>query len=423
MNEPEARDLLRSMFDAAVAAADPLLVVPPILPPPPAGRALVLGAGKAAASMARAVETAWPDVDVSGLVVTRYGYEVACERIEVIAAAHPVPDAAGRAAAGRILDAARGIGADDMLLALVSGGASSLLTLPAPGLTLEDKQQVNRALLRSGAHIGEMNCVRKHLSAIKGGRLAAAAHPARVTTILISDVPGDDAATIGSGPTVADPTTFADARDIIRRYAITLPEAVARHLEAADDETPKAGDPIFDGHQVHFAGLPSKSLAAAVAVARATGLAVHDLGDGVEGEAREVGAEHARLALACRNGSGPVAPPCVILSGGETTVTLTGNGKGGPNTDYLLGLARELAGADGIFALAGDTDGVDGSEDNAGAFVTPNTMARATAAGLDIDALLANNDPYRFFAGIGDLLMTGPTFTNVNDLRAVLVTG
>ncbi len=422
MDEPQARDLLRTMFEAAVAAADPALVVPPVLPTPPAGRTLVLGAGKAAAAMARAVETAWPAADLSGLVVTGYGYEVPCERIEVVAAAHPVPDAAGRAAAGRILEAAQGLGPDDLMLALVSGGASALLTLPAPGLTLEDKQAVNRLLLRSGAHIGEMNCVRKHLSGIKGGRLAQAAAPARAVTILISDVPGDDAATIGSGPTVADPTTFANARAIITKYGIDLPQAVARHLAAAAEETPNAGDALFAGHRVHFAGLPSKSLAAAAEIAGAAGLVVHDLGDRVEGEAREVGAEHARLALACQQGTGPVAPPCVILSGGETTVTLKGNGGGGPNTDYLMGLACELSAAAGIYALAGDTDGIDGSEDNAGAFVTPDTLVRAAEAGLDPAALMADNDPYRFFSGLDDLLMTGPTYTNVNDLRAVLVT-
>jgi len=419
MTDP--KDLLRQLADAAIRAADPAHRVPPILPAAPK-KAIVLGAGKASAAMARAIEQTWPDTDLSGVVVTRYGYEVACEHVEIVLAAHPVPDDAGREAARRILDMAESATADDLVIALMSGGGSALLTAPADGITFAEKQEVNRQLLRSGADIGEMNTLRKHISAIKGGRLAAAAHPARVLSILISDVPGDDPAVIGSGPTVPDPTTFADALAVVAKYNMELPESVRRHLEAGADETPKPGSPIFDGNELMFAAKPDKSIEAAAEVARAAGFAVVDLGDLVEGEARDVGREHAELALACKAGAGPASAPCVILSGGETTVTMTGHGRGGRNTEYLLGVAERLDGAADIYAVACDTDGVDGSEDNAGAFIDPTTCARAEAAGMSVAAALAGNDAYTLFDNIGDLLMTGPTFTNVNDFRALVVT-
>ncbi|MGJ3258441.1 MAG: glycerate kinase type-2 family protein [Rhodospirillales bacterium] len=417
---PDPKALLRQLADAAIRAADPSVRVPPILPEAPK-KAVVLGAGKASAAMARAIETAWPDTDLSGLVVTRYGYEVACDRVEIVLAAHPVPDAAGREAARRILEMAEGAAGDDLVIALMSGGGSALLTAPADGITFEEKQEVNRQLLRCGADIGEMNTLRKHISAIKGGRLTAAAHPARVLSILISDVPGDDPAVIGSGPTVPDPTSFADALAVVEKYGLELPESVMRHLNEAASETPKPGDALFDGNEVIFAAKPDKSIEAAAEVARQAGYGVVDLGDRVEGEAREVGREHARLALACKAGDGPEAAPCVILSGGETTVTMTGNGRGGRNTEYLLGVAEALDAAEGIYAVACDTDGVDGSEDNAGAFVDPTTMARALATGLSVADALDDNDAYTLFYNTGDLLVTGPTYTNVNDFRAVVV--
>lgn len=415
------RAFLRQLADAAIAAAAPNLRVPAVLPTAPE-RAVVIGAGKASAAMARAVEEAWPDTDLSGVVVTRYGYEVPCERVEIVCAAHPVPDAAGREAALRVVEAAKGAGRDTLVLALISGGGSALLTAPAEGISFEEKQAVNRMLLRSGADITEMNTIRKHISAIKGGRLAEAAYPARVLTVLISDVPGDDPAVIASGPTVPDPSTFADALRIVEKYQLDLPESVRRHLDAGVAETPKPGDRIFDSADIVYAAKPDKSIAAAAEVARAAGYAVVDLGDRVEGEARDVGREHAELALACRKGTGPAKAPCVILSGGETTVTMRGDGRGGRNTEYLLGVAAALDGAEGIFAVACDTDGVDGSEDNAGAFIDPTTLARAEAAGLSVQDALADNDAYTLFRNIGDLLVTGPTFTNVNDFRAIVVT-
>ncbi len=417
----EPRTLLRQLADAAIQAAEARIRVPAVLPEAPA-RAIVVGAGKASAAMAKALEDAWPNTELSGIVVTRYGYEVACERIEIIGAAHPVPDAKGREAAARILQLAESAGKDDLVVALMSGGGSALLTAPAEGITFEEKQEVNRLLLRSGADIGEMNTLRKHISAIKGGRLAAAAYPARVFSILISDVPGDDPAVIGSGPTVPDPTTFADARAVVRKYNLDIPESVRRHLEAAADETPKPGSKIFAGSDLVFAAKPDKSIAAAAEVARMAGISVIDLGDRVEGEARDVGAAHAEIALACRDGRGPATTPCVILSGGETTVTMRGQGRGGRNTEYLLGVAERLGAAEGIYAVACDTDGVDGSEDNAGAFIDPTTIMRAWASGLSVPQALENNDAYSLFENIGDLLVTGPTFTNVNDFRAVLVT-
>ena len=413
--------LLRAMLDAAIAAALPDRIVPAHLPPPPKGRTIVLGAGKASAAMAKAVEDHWPG-PLEGLVVTRYDHAVPCRRIEIVEAAHPVPDAAGRAAAERILALAQSAGPDDLVLCLISGGGSSLLALPAEGLTLEDKQAVNKALLASGADIGQMNTVRRHLSAIKGGRLAAAAHPAKVVSLLISDVPGDDPAAIASGPTVPDPTTFADAQAILARYGIEPPEAVKAHLARAAEETPKPGDPRLATAETIIIAKPQASLEAAAEVARRAGVTPLILGDSLEGEAREVGRVMAGMALQVRQHGQPLPAPCVLLSGGETTVTVRAKGgRGGRNTEFLLGLAAQLHGLERVWAIAGDTDGIDGSEDNAGAIVTPDTLERARAVGLNAAERLAANDAYGFFAGLGDLVTTGPTLTNVNDFRAVLV--
>jgi len=416
----DPRALLRAMFDAAIASAQPDRVLSRFLPPPPKGRTIVVGGGKASAAMAAALEAAWPG-KLSGLVVTRYGYAVPCRRIEIAESAHPVPDANGEKAARRMLETVKGLTPDDLVICLMSGGASALLPLPAAGLTLADKQAVNKALLMSGANIGEMNCVRKHLSAIKGGRLAAAAAPARVVTLLISDVPGDDPAVIGSGPTVPDPTTVADALAIIQRYRIEPPAAAAKHLAAAADETPKPGDAVFDGNDVRMIAAPQASLEAAAAVARKAGLTPVILGDAIEGEARHVAMVHAGIARQVSRHGQPAPTPCVLLSGGETTVTVRGKGRGGRNVEFLLGLAVALDAEPAMFALAGDTDGVDGTEDNAGAILTPDSLARARAKGLNARAMLENNDGYGFFAGLGDLVVTGPTRTNVNDFRAVLI--
>jgi glycerate-2-kinase len=437
--DAQARAALRTMFDAAVRAADPRAVLAQHLPErPAAGRVLVVGAGKSAAVMAAAVEAAWPDAPLSGLVVTRYGHglplpargagnghphAVPTRRIEVVEASHPVPGAAGEAAARRILGLVRGLSADDLVLVLISGGGSALLALPAPGLTLADKQAVNRALLASGATIHEMNCVRRHLSAIKGGRLAAAAHPARVVTLAISDVPGDDPAVIASGPTVPDPTSFADARALVARYRIDLPAAVARHLEAAEDETPKPGDPRLARAEFRMIATPRMALDAAAEVARGFGLAPLILGDALEGEAREVGTVLAGIARSVRAHGLPLAPPAVLLSGGETTVTIRAPspGAGGRNTECLLGAALALAGEPGVWGLMADTDGIDGVETAAGAVAAPDTLARARAAGRDPRAALEAHDSHGLFAALGDTIVTGPTLTNVNDFRALLI--
>lgn len=420
--DTEPRQLLRQMFDAAVASAQPALCVPPHLPDPPAGRLVVVGAGKASAAMARAVEEHWPG-PLSGLVVTRYGYAVPCRRIEIVEAAHPVPDAAGLAAAERICRLAEGLSADDLLLCLISGGGSALLARPLPGLSLDDKQAIGRALLKSGAGIVEMNCVRRHLSAVKGGRLAALAHPARVLTLLISDVPGDDPADIASGPTVADATTCADALAIARRYGIALPEAARRILESGDGESVKQGDARLAGSATRLVATPQMALEAAASVARAAGLAAHILGDAIEGEARDVGKVMAGIALQVARHGQPFAPPCVLLSGGETTVTVRGDGRGGRNVEFLLSLGIALDGHPGIHAIACDTDGVDGIEETAGALLAPDSLARAWQAGLRPKDSLANNDGHTFFETLGDSVITGPTLTNVNDFRAILVTG
>ena len=420
MSLEDPRAFLIGLYRDALAAADPALVVPPHLPPPPGGRTIVLGAGKASAAMARAVEASWPRdrlPDLTGLVVTRYGHGADCRQIEIVEAAHPVPDAAGREAASRILDLAAGAGPDDLVLCLISGGGSALLSLPAPGLTLEDKQAVARDLLRCGATISEMNCLRKHLSAIKGGRLAAAAAPARVLTLMISDVPGDDPATIASGPTVPDPTTFAEARAVLERYGITPPEAVRRYLEAAEEESPKPGDPRLARADAVMVARPMGSLEAAAETAREAGAEVRILGDALEGEARDLGYEMAREALATAAGDRPL----VLLSGGETTVTLTGSGRGGRNSEFLLALTLAAEGDARLHAIACDTDGIDGSEDNAGAIMAPDSLARAAALGLDAEACLTAHDSYGFFEALGDLVVTGATLTNVNDFRALLL--
>ncbi len=417
----DPRAFLRSLFDAAVAAALPDLCIPPNLPPPPRGRTLVVGAGKAAASMAQAVERNWPG-ELSGLVVTRYGHGVPCERIEVVEASHPVPDAAGREAARRILERVKGLTADDLVICLISGGGSALLAAPADGLTLEHKQALNKALLKSGANITEMNCVRKHLSAIKGGRLAAACAPAQVVTLLISDVPGDDPSVIASGPTVPDPSTFADAAAVLKKYSITEPREAIAHIERAAEETPKAGDPRLAGNRTIMVSTAQMSLEAAAQIARNAGVTPVILGDSIEGESREVAQVMAGIARQVALRDQPAGKPCVILSGGETTVTVRGDGRGGRNAEFLLALAVALDGRAGVHALACDTDGIDGTEDNAGCLLTPDSLARAAALGRNAKAHLARNDGYGFFAALGDLLVTGPTLTNVNDFRAILVT-
>ncbi|QNN59771.1 glycerate kinase [Diaphorobacter ruginosibacter] len=418
-------DLLRRMFDAAVASAQPALCVPPHLPTPrqlEGGRLIVIGAGKASAAMAEAVETHWSG-PLSGLVVTRYGYGAPCSRIEIVEAAHPVPDAAGLQAAQRMLELVRGLKPEDTVLCLISGGGSALLPMPLPGLTLEDKQAINQALLQSGATIGEMNCVRRHLSAIKGGRLAAACHPARVITLLMSDVPGDSPVDIASGPTVADPSTCADALAIVRRYGIALPPAARRLLEEGDAaESIKPGDARLARSETRMVATPQMALEAAADVARRAGYAAHILGDAIEGEARDVGKVLAGIALQTANRDQPFRTPCVLLSGGETTVTLRGTGRGGRNVECLLSLALALRGHPEIHALMGDTDGVDGAEDIAGAIAGPQTLDRAWALGLRPADELANNNGHGFFQALGDSVITGPTRTNVNDFRAILVT-
>ena len=417
----QQRALLRSMFDAAVAAAQPALCLPPHLPSRPRGRLVVIGAGKASAAMARAAEDNW-DGPLEGLVVTRYGYGVPCSRIEIVEAAHPVPDAAGIEAAQRILRKVQGLGADDLVLALISGGGSALLAAPAPGLTLEDKQTVNRALLRSGATISEMNCVRRHQSALKGGRLAAACHPAKVRSLLISDVPGDDPIDIASGPTVPDPTTCADALAIVKRYDIELAPEVRAVLESGAGETVKPGDARLVGSETRMIATPQMALEAAAAVARQAGIAAHILGDSIEGEAREVARVMGGMALQVASRGQPFAAPCVLLSGGETTVTVRGKGRGGRNVEFLLALALALNGRPGIHAIAGDTDGVDGQEEIAGAWLAPDTLARALARGIRPRERLDDNDGHGFFEALGDSLVSGPTLTNVNDFRGILIT-
>lgn len=414
MTSPET--FLRALFEQGVEAALPSRFIGQHLPPAPPGRTIVIGAGKASAAMAQALEAAW-DGPLEGLVVTRYGHAVPCKHIGIVEAAHPVPDAAGLEAAGDIMALVRGLGADDLVIALISGGGSALLTLPAETLSLEDKQAINKALLKSGAPIDEMNCVRRHLSAIKGGRLAAAASPARVHTIAISDVPGDDPSAIASGPTVADPSTSADALAILEHREIDIPVHVRAWLTGSASETPKPGDPVFDRCTFAMAATPAMSLEVAARLVVSHGLEPVMLGDAIEGEAREIGAAHARMALDLK----AAGKSCVLLSGGETTVTVRGKGRGGRNAEYLLGHALALDGARGIHTIACDTDGIDGSEDNAGAWCGPGTLADARANGADPHAMLDNNDAYSCFEAAGTLVVTGPTLTNVNDFRATLI--
>ena len=418
-NDTSARDALNRIFMAAVASADPAKVLQHHLPSPPKGRCVVVGAGKASAAMAAALEAAWPHVDLSGVVVTRYGHAVPTKRVEIIEASHPVPDDKSAEAAKRILAAVEGLTADDMVIALISGGGSALMVAPAEGMTLADKMAVNRALLASGATISEMNAVRKHLSRIKGGRLALAARPAKVVSLLISDVPGDDPSEIASGPTVADPSDIETVREIVSRYALDLPETVRRVLEKGE-ETPKAGDIEED---IRLIAAPSLALQAAADEALKLGLTPLILGDSLEGESKDVGAVMAGIALSASRKGLPVKGPAVLLSGGETTVTIGKGpaGKGGRNTEYLLSLALTLKGADGIWAIAGDSDGIDGVEDAAGAMVTPDTLVRIRNAGVDPRQSLVNHDSYTAFNAAGDLVVTGPTLTNVNDIRAILI--
>jgi glycerate 2-kinase len=413
-------ELLLRMFNAAIKAAQPALCVPPHLPARPKGRLIVIGAGKASAAMAKAVEDHWSGT-LTGLVVTRYGYAVPCKRIEIIESAHPVPDAASVAAARRILGTVSDLRSDDLVLCLISGGGSSLLVAPIEGLTLEDKQAVNQALLRSGATISEMNCVRRHLSLVKGGRLAAACHPAKVVTLLISDVPGDRPMDIASGPTVPDPTTCADALAIIKRYAVELPPSAMEILESGRGESVKPGDPRLATSETRFVATPQMALEAAAAVARDAGVPTHILGDSIEGEARDVGKVIAGIGLQVAQHGQPFQPPCILLSGGETTVTVRGQGRGGRNVEFLLSLAIALDGNPRIHAMAGDTDGVDGLEEIAGAYIAPDTLKRAWAKGIKPKESLADNDGHGFFEALGDSVITGPTLTNVNDFRAVLI--
>lgn len=418
-SEAHSRRLLCALFDEAVAAAAPAGCVPSHLPEPVRGRTVVVGAGKAAASMAAAVEAHWPG-ELQGLVVTAQGHAVPTRHIEVVEAAHPVPDRSAPAAARRMLAMVRGFTPEDLVLCLISGGGSALLALPAEGLTLQDKRAVTQALLRSGAAIDEINCVRKHLSAIKGGRLAAAATPARTVTLAISDVPGDDPSVIASGPTVPDPTTFDDAVGVLKSYGVAAPPAVAAHLKAARDETPKPGDPRLSRAEYRLVATPQRALEAAAARARREGFTPLILSDSIEGEAREAGRLHAAIARQVARRGQPAEPPCVLLSGGETTVTLSGNGRGGRNTEFLLALALALDEEPGVYALACDTDGIDGSSDAAGAVATPDTLTRARAQGLSPEAHLGRHDAHGFFSALGDLVTTGPTHTNVNDFRAML---
>jgi len=450
----DPRQFLRSLFDTAVQSVSAEQCLPAWLPQPPEnGRTLVIGAGKGAAAMAKVVEQQWSG-NVEGLVVTRYGHGADCQHIEVIEAAHPVPDEAGRAAAGRILQKVQGLSENDLVLCLISGGGSALLSAPAPGITLEQKQAINKALLKSGATIAEINCVRKHLSAIKGGKLALACAPARVITLLISDVPGDDPGVIASGPTLPDPTTCAEALAILHKYAIAIPDTITQHLQSGVGETPKPDDPRFSRNEHHVIATAQDALDAAAEYARAAGITPYLLGNDLEGEAREVGGVHAvlaeqiaqcgnitpfqplglakleafqsgrlyvKLAETLQQQSQPLSKPCVLLSGGETTVTVRGNGRGGRNVEFLLGLATRLQGAEAIYALACDTDGIDGSEDNAGALYTPQSWQQAQQQGLNARAMLDNNDGYGFFGALNKLIITGPTRTNVNDFRAILI--
>ena len=412
--------ILQKMFSKALEVADPKICVPPVLPPPPLGKTIFLGAGKAAASMARAVEQNW-DGQLSGIAVTREGYGVPCKRIEVIEASHPIPDVRSHRASKKILELAHTLRPTDLCIAAISGGASSLLSAPIPGLKFGDKQEINRLLLKSGASISEINTVRKHLSRIKGGRLAEAIFPAHLSTILISDVPGDDPATIGSGPTVPDNTTSADALAVLKKFNINQPSMVYKKLANSESETPKEGSKFFENTKVVTACIPMHGLESAANFAHSVGLKAHIISDRLQGDSKIVAKSHAKLALNTMIGNGPVTPPCVLLSGGETTVAIKGDGRGGPNTEYALALAIELKGNKNVYGIACDTDGIDGSENNAGAIITPEFWSRAQRLGLTPNNYLENNDSFSFFEKIDSLIFTGPTFTNINDFRALLV--
>ncbi len=418
------RELLLDMYNSAVDAVSAEKCLPEYLAKIPAptgkGRTLVIGAGKGAAAMAKTVEDHWQG-KISGLVVTRYDHGADCKKIEVVEASHPVPDEAGRKAASRILDMVQGLTEDDLVLCLISGGGSSLLALPAEGISLEQKQAINKALLKSGATIFEMNCVRKHLSAIKGGRLALACAPARVVTFLISDIPGDDPGIIASGPTLADPTTCADALAVLKKYGIAIPDAVLQHLESGRGESAKPGDPRLERNQHFVIANAQDALDAAAATAQTAGLPAYILSDRMEGEASDIALAHAAIAEQIADRGQPFSKPCVVISGGETTVTVKGNGRGGRNAEFLLSLAIALNGHENIHAIACDTDGIDGSEDNAGAICQPHSIRHAEELGLNPKAMLANNDGYGFFNALGDLVVSGPTRTNVNDFRAIVI--
>ena len=421
MSDFNPRQFLLELYGSAVGAVSAEKCLPAYLPEPPKnGRTLVIGAGKGAAAMARAVEQHWKG-EISGLVVTRYEHGVDCQHIEVVEAAHPVPDEAGLAAAGRMLEMVKGLSENDLVLCLITGGGSALLSLPAPGISLEQKQALNKALLRSGATISEMNCVRKHLSAIKGGRLALACAPALVVTLLISDVPGDDPGVIASGPTLPDPTTCDDALAVLKKYKIEVPSNVRKYLETGEGETPKPGDPSFARNEHHVIAIAQDALEAAADYAEQVGIKPYILSDGIEGESRDVALVHAAMAKQVASRGQPFQKPCVIISGGETTVTVRGSGRGGRNAEFLLSLAVALEGHPDIHAVACDTDGIDGSEDNAGALYSPDSLARGAEKDLRAKTLLENNDGYGFFSALDDLVVSGPTRTNVNDFRAVLI--
>ncbi len=421
MSMENPRMLLERMFSIAIARAQPELCIPLYVPPMPRGRLLVIGAGKASSAMARAVESCYPNAKLEGLVVTRYGYAVECSQIEIVEAAHPVPDEAGLLASRRMLKMVSNLTKDDLVLCLISGGGSALLALPMDGVTLEEKQHINRELLRSGASISEINCVRRHLSAIKGGRLARACYPASVVNLIISDVPGDAPADIASGPTVPDATTCVDALAVLERYEINLPGHVKVLLASGKGESVKPGDARLPAIETHLIATPQMALEAAAREAESLGISCHILGDAIEGEARDVGKVLGGIALQVKKHNLPFKPPCVLLSGGETTVTVRGEGRGGRNVEFLLALALTLRGAPGIYALAGDTDGVDGSEEIAGAYLAPDTLSRAYALGVSPVDSLARNDGHGFFGRLGDAVVTGPTLTNVNDFRAIFI--
>lgn len=421
MHAIDPRRFLLDLYSGAVDAVSAKKCLPAYLPTPAShGRTFVIGAGKGAAAMAKVVEELWQG-EISGLVVTRYEHGVVCQHIEVVEAAHPVPDAAGRRAAGQIMQMVQGLTPEDLVLCLISGGGSALLALPADGITLEQKQNINRALLRSGATISEMNCVRKHLSAIKGGRLAVACAPARVVTLLISDVPGDDPTIIASGPTLPDSTTCADALAILKKFDIQVPARILQHLRSGDGETPKPDDVRFIHNTQHVIATAQQALEAAAAAAREAGITPYILSDRIEGEARDIGFMHAAIAKQVALCGQPFSKPCVLISGGETTVTVRGDGRGGRNAEFLLSLAIALDGELDIYAIACDTDGIDGSQDNAGALYLPDSLKRARELGLRPRGMLENNDGYGFFSALGDLVVSGPTRTNVNDFRAVLI--